>query len=233
MIYECENCETVLGPGLMSCPRCGQPFDEPVPDDATPDEAEETGAIVTPPALSLPPVELSPLAVPPVARRPSRLPKIAWRLTAVLAVSGLGWIAYPVVYPVALRLPLLRPPPTVILPAANVTTDKLPTDLAAHPGYAANMAEFVRSLRASGVEAQWPAFGSADTLLITPQTMVNGQRAEWTPHLYHELAQGVYANFVFRRYEAKFSDTDSTTCFIVVSDSSGNVVAADLMGNLQ
>ena len=224
---------TVLGPGLMSCPRCGNPFDEPVPDDATPDAAEEIVATVTPPAVSLPPVELPPLAVPPAARRPSRLPKLAWALAVVLALVGLGWAAYPFVSPFALRLPFLRPAPTVILPVANVTTDKLPTDLAAHPGYAANMAEFVRSLRASGVEAQWPAFGSADTLLITPQTVVNGQRAEWTADLYHELAQGVYANFVFRRYESKFSDTDSTTCFIVVSDSSGKVVAADLMGNLQ
>lgn len=119
------------------------------------------------------------------------------------------------------------------MPTTTDLSNGLPTDVAAHPTYAANMTAFVGSLRQTGVGAQWPAFGSNDTLLITPQTMVKGQRAEWNADLYHELAQGIYANFVFRRYESKFSDTDSTTCFVVVSDTSGKVVAVDLMGDLK
>lgn len=35
MIYECEQCEKPLSPGVVACPNCGEAFDEPVPLDAT------------------------------------------------------------------------------------------------------------------------------------------------------------------------------------------------------
>ncbi len=218
MIYECEQCEAVLGPGIISCPRCGQIFDEPVPLDALPEAGE---ASVTPSPT------VHPSMGPRAAQRPSRRPNIALSLAGLLILACAGWIGYRYV------LPASQPLSTVATSTAMMPSNPLPTDVAAHPGYAADMMTFVGKLRASGVQAQWPAFGSNDTLLITPQTMVNGQRAEWNADLYHALAQGVYGNFVFRRYESKFSDTDSTTCFVIVSDSSGKVVAADLMGNLE
>ncbi len=231
MIYECENCEAVLGSGLMSCPRCGHLFDEPVPDDALSDEAEEwveSALPVESPPLVLPSVEPPPVPPTRKTRRPLR---IVWSLAAALALAGLVWAG------VRFAAPLLITPPAsdseAVMPTTTDLSNGLPTDVAAHPTYAANMTAFVGSLRQTGVGAQWPAFGSNDTLLITPQTMVKGQRAEWNADLYHELAQGIYANFVFRRYESKFSDTDSTTCFVVVSDTSGKVVAVDLMGDLK
>ena len=36
MVYECEQCEEQLHPGGLFCHRCGQKFDAPVPEDATP-----------------------------------------------------------------------------------------------------------------------------------------------------------------------------------------------------
>jgi len=215
MIYECEHCETVLKAGMTACPRCAQAFDEPVPPDATP--ANPKGVAIAAPALPK-----------TRAKRPVRLPSMALWLIACLVLISLGWL-------LGTRynaLPHLAPPAPAGSEAAE-PANMLPTDLAAHVGYKKDMAGFVAKLRTTGVGAQWPAFGSNDTLLITPQAMVNGQRAAYNPDLYRELAQGVYANFVFRRYDSGFSDTDSTTCFVIVTNTSGQVVAADLMGNLQ
>lgn len=198
---------------MTACPRCGQAFDEPVPADATPAEAGKR-IVAVPPAPKA------------SAQRAVHLPKIALWLTASLTLMGLGWL---------LGVHHAAPPgPTLPAPApSTVPINNLPTDLAAHPGYKAGMSAFLSKLRGTGVGAQWPAFSDNDTLVITPQAVVNGQRAAYNPDLYRELAQGVYAHFVFCRYEAGFSDTDSTTCFVIVSDSSGRVVAADLMGNLE
>ncbi len=35
MIYECDKCDATLARGAMSCPQCGETFDEPVPMDAS------------------------------------------------------------------------------------------------------------------------------------------------------------------------------------------------------
>ncbi len=34
MIYECEQCGTALPPAAVACPKCGEAFEEPVPQDA-------------------------------------------------------------------------------------------------------------------------------------------------------------------------------------------------------
>ena len=34
MVYECEDCEGILLPGITTCPKCGTIFDEAVPQDA-------------------------------------------------------------------------------------------------------------------------------------------------------------------------------------------------------
>ncbi len=36
MVYECEQCAEQLHPNGRFCHRCGQKFDAPVPEDATP-----------------------------------------------------------------------------------------------------------------------------------------------------------------------------------------------------
>ena len=247
-VYECEECETALGPGWMACPRCGQPFDEPVPDDATlpQEEALEEERLETEspaeemlpvspsePDLFLPPSDLPlfprdlppPLKLPPPRSRPPcrmRLPRLAAAMLGIVTVLGLGWAG-------VRGFALLNPPS----PAPVVSALPPPlSDLRAHPAYASDMAAFVEKLRASGVAAQWPAFGGSDTLLITPPTVVGEQRAVWNADLYKQLAQGIYANFWEKRYETGFSDSDSTTCFVLVCDESGKIVAADLMGNV-
>lgn len=118
-------------------------------------------------------------------------------------------------------------------PAAPPPRVAVPSEMAAHPTYAADMTAFIGKLRASGLAAQWPAFGGSDTLLITPPALVGGQKAAWNQTLYQQLAQGAYGGFWERRYESGFSDSDSTTCFVLVCDSSGKIVAADLMGTVQ
>jgi len=213
MVYECEHCEAVLGPGLMACPRCGQAFDEPVPEDAI--LADEEGALLA----SLPQADLPPAR----PRCPVRFFRLASGALGILVLTGLGWLGVRVFAP-------LRPP----VPATVVRAPPAPlTESRAHPAYAADMTAFVRTLRASGVGAQWPAFGGSDTLLITPPTGVGGQRAGWNADLYKQLAQGIYASFWEKRYETGFSDSDSTTCFVLVCDQSGKVVAVDLMGNVE
>ena len=34
MVYECENCKTALPARVLNCPKCGEGFDKPVPQDA-------------------------------------------------------------------------------------------------------------------------------------------------------------------------------------------------------
>ena len=34
MVYECDQCGAALSPGIKSCPKCGEIFEHPVPDDA-------------------------------------------------------------------------------------------------------------------------------------------------------------------------------------------------------
>ena len=208
MIYECEHCETVLGPGLLSCPSCGKDFDDPVPDDALP-----------PDNALLPNDALLEEAEP--QRRRRQFPRV---LTAVIGVSllllALGWLARRTLIPV-------KEPTAAILPSVQLT------EMTLHPAYATDMAVFVDKLHASGIGAQWQAFGGSDTLIIIPPTSVKGQPAVWNAALYRQLAQGIYAGFWEKRYESGFSDSDSTTCFVFVCDESGKVTAVDLMGTVE
>ena len=240
MVYECENCETALGPGLLACPNCGEVFDEPVPPDATlPDHVDTAFAGSFPAALTDPEVQSEeewvsppPPSVPDapaikqpiqviIRRRVPGLPLLAAAMLGIILLVSLVWLG----------LRLFSPPtplPTIVstLPAPF-------TEMNEHPAYAGDMKTFVAKLHASGVDAQWPAFGSTDTLLVTTPTVVRGQQAAWNTNLYKQLAQGIYAGFWEKRYETGFSDSDSTTCFVLVSDGSGKIVAVDLMGTVQ
>ena len=214
MIYECDNCEAVLGPGLGACPFCGEVFDEPVPDDAVWD-----GPVAVAPVI----VEAAP-AAPPEAAPPStraghrRRPAAIGALFLLLGLGALGfrqWEARPIPVP-------------VVQPAARPLTD-----LAAHPEYASHMTALVQKLRATGVEAEWPAFGSDDVLLITPQARNAEPPAAWDRDMDRRLAQGVYGDFAQTRFESGFCDSDTTACFVLVTGAKGQVVAVDFMGDLK
>jgi len=212
MVYECDNCEAALAPGATVCPRCGQVFDEPVPADAL---LEWEAA---PPEAA--PVEVAPeVAAPPrrqISRRPHR-----WPEAATFLLAGLCWFGYRHwTAPAALK-PASAPAPV------------LQTDLAAHPDYMAHMTALVQTLRASGVEAEWPAFGSDDMLLVTPQVRIAEPPARWDADMNRRLAQGVYGHFAQTRFESGFCDTDTTACFVLVTNASGQVVAVDFMGDLE
>lgn len=186
-----------MAPGLIACPRCGQVFDEPVPDDAASLFREE--------------------ALPPTH---------SWRQTGIIAIlvavfGVLTWFGY-----------RHWPAPPAVTPFVMVLPAR-PTDLGAHPQYAANMVVFVQKLRLMGVGAQWPACRSNDVLLITPQVRVPEASTAWTADMYRRLAQGIYGQFAQNRYESGFSDTDTTACFVIVTSASGQVMAVDFMGNLQ
>lgn len=212
MVYECDNCEAALGPGLTVCPRCGQVFDEPVPADALWKEpapiavAEETAA---PPDLALSPR-------PPVRRKPRQWSPLA---TALLLL-GLVWLGY-------------RQWNAPAAPISSAPVPLLQTDLAAHPQYAAHMTALVAHLRAMGVGAEWPAFGSNDVLLITPQARAAEPPVAWDADTYRRLAQGIYGEFAQTRFESGFCDTDTTACFVLVTSASGQVAAVDFMGELR
>lgn len=219
MVYECDKCETALGPGLTVCPGCGQIFDDPVPDDARWDEsapAAVSEGIVepSPPAEAAPPEKAAPL-------HQRTNPRWARAAAAVLLLLGLGllgsrhWSSPPASKPV----PILTPRPSI--------------DLAAHPHYAANMEALVQKLRATGVGAEWPAFGSNDVLLITPQARAAELPVAWSADMSRRLAQGVYGDFAQTRFESGFPDTDTTACFVLVASASGQVVAVDFMGSLK
>lgn len=213
MLYECDNCEAALGPGLTACPRCGQIFDEPVPADALweePAPAAVAEEIAAPPDAALPPR-------PPVRRNPRR----GSPLTAALLLLGLVWLGYR-------QWNAPAAPEPVPLPAPRP-----PTDLAAHPQYAAHMTAFVERLRATGVGAEWPAFGSDDVLLVTPQARAAEPPMAWDTDMDRRLAQGIYGDFVLTRHEAGFPDTDAMACFVLVTGVSGQVVAVDFMGELK
>ncbi len=213
MIYECDNCQVALGPGLTACPRCGQVFDEPVPADAlweepAPDAGVETTA--EPPLLAE--------AAPPrqVSRRRRRWPQAA----ALLLLPGLGWLVY------SHRRAPVAPTPSAPVPI-------LQTDLAAHPQYAARMTAFVEHLRATGVGAEWPAFGGNDVLVVTPQARAAEPPVTWNADMDRRLAQGIYGEFALTRHESGFPDTEAMACFVLVTSASGQVVAGDFMGDLR
>lgn len=213
MVYECDNCEAALAPSLTACPRCGQVFDEPVPADALWDGpvpaavAEGTAA---------PPDVVTPLRLP-IRRKPRRWSPLA----AALLLLGLVWLGYR-------QWSLPAAPESVPLPAPRP-----PTDLAAHSQYAAHMTVLVQKLRATGVGAEWPAFGSNDMLLVTPQARVAEPPVAWDVDMDRRLAQGIYGEFAQTRFESGFCDTDTTACFVLVTSASGQVVAVDFMGDLK
>lgn len=216
MVYECENCAAALGPGLTVCPHCGQIFDEPVPDDALWDEA----TLVVPDSDLEAALPALADAAPPEAVRSPRLSR--WpRTAAVLLFLGLGWLGFrhwnAPAAPTTLVAPFPRPP----------------TDLAAHPHYATNMTALVQKLRAMGVGAEWPAFGSNDVLLVTPRTRAAELPMAWDADMDRRLAQGIYGDFAQTRFESGFPDSDTTACFVFVTNGSGKVMAVDFMGNLK
>lgn len=212
MVYECDNCEATLGPGLTVCPRCGQVFDEPVPADALweePAPAAVTEEIAAPPDIVTP-------SRPPVRRKPRPWPPLA---TALLLL-GLGWLGYR----------QWNAPPA---PISSAPVPALPTDLAAHPQYAAYMTAFVQELRATGVGAEWPAFGSNDVLVITPQARAAEPPTAWDTDMDRRLAQGIYGHFALTRFRSGFPEPDTTACFVLVTSASGQVMAVDFMGKLE
>ena len=236
MVYECETCETVLTPGLTACPHCGQAFDDPVPEDATTEippppsilgesESDSEAGLTPETVLSFPgspELGRGGLFVPllPVSRTP-RWKLWAKTVAAALLLAGAVWLGY--------RHWAAPSTPHPVVAALSIP----PTDLAAHPQYAANMTVFVQKLRAMGVEADWPAFSSNDMLRITPQPRAAEASAAWNRDMYRRLAQGIYGHFAQNRYEAGFSETDTTACFVIVTNASGQVMAVDFMGNLQ
>lgn len=225
MIYECDNCEAMLGPGLTVCPRCGEAFDEPVPADALwnqppfdalPEPDTLPDEVLGPPLLA----EAAPLEAAPLSgSKPSsrHLPPSA----VSLVLLGLCWLGFYYWGPPSTPVPVLAP-------AARPLTD-----LAAHPQYAANMTVLVQKLRATGVGAEWPAFGDNDVLLITPQARAAEPPMTWDADMNRRLAQGVYGSFALTRHESGFADGDTTACFVVVTGASGQVVAVDFMGRLE
>jgi len=202
IIYECEHCETALGPGLIACPNCGQDFDEPVPGDVVLTEEPN-----------------QPKADAPRLRK--RPPLIPAAILGVIVLVGVGWFGLHSFVPVKAPVTAATPPPVIL------------TEMSMHPAYAAHMTAYLGKLRGSGMGAQWPAFGGSDTLLIIAPPLVKGQTAAWSETQLKQLAQGVYAGFWENRYETGFSDSDSTTCFVLVSDASGRIAAVDLMGTVQ
>ncbi len=202
IVYECEHCETALGPGLIACPSCGQNFDEPVPGDAV--LLEEPNP---------------PKADAPKSRK--RSPLIPAVILGITVLTGVGWFGRRSFVPIKAPVTAAAPSPFIL------------TEMTMHPAYAAHMTAYLGKLRGSGMGAQWPAFGGSDTLLIIAPPPVKGQAAAWSDTQLKQLAQGVYAGFWENRYETGFSDSDSTTCFVLVSDASGRIAAVDLMGTVQ
>ena len=217
MVYECETCEAVLGPGLTVCPRCGQVFDEPVPADALWDDvvavvSEERAA---PPLLE---EALPEAAAPPRPRSRRRWPRAAAAVLVLLVGVWLGYHSWDrAAPPKPVSVPIPRPP----------------TDLEAHPQYAARMTALLEELRATGVGAEWPAFGSNDTLVVTPQARPAEPSVTWDTDSYRRLAQGIYGHFAMTRFEAGFPEPDTQACFVIVTSASGEVVAVDFMGDLK
>ena len=225
MIYECDNCEATLGPGMTACPRCGELFDEPVPDDAQwdgPDPVAVAVGVAEPPVsteAAAPEVVTPPEAVtPPRLRASPRWPRIFAAASLLLGSFWLGFHYW--------NLP--SAPEPVFIPASAPLSD-----LAAHPQYAANMTALVRKLRETGVGAEWPAFGSDDVLLITPQARAAEPPVTWDVDMDRRLAQGIYGEFAQTRFESGFPDGDTTACSVLVTGATGRVVAVDFMGRVE
>ncbi len=219
MIYECDNCEAALGPGLTVCPRCGQVFDDPVPDDALWDEPAPT-VVFEVPVESPDSVEAS--AAGFVTRSGPKRRSRGLPLGVVsLFLLGLCWLG-------SRDWVERSASPAVLIPAPRP-----PTDLAAHPQYVVNMTALVQKLRATGVGAVWPAFGSDDVLLITPLARAAEPPVAWDADMDRRLAQGIYGDFAQTRFESGFPDGDTTACFVLVTGATGQVVAVDFMGNLE
>ena len=95
------------------------------------------------------------------------------------------------------------------------------------------MTALVQKLRATGAEAEWPAFGSDDILLITPQARGAEPPVAWDRDMDRRLAQGVYGDFAQTRFESGFPDGDTTACFVLVTGARGKVMAVDFMGQVE
>ena len=94
------------------------------------------------------------------------------------------------------------------------------------------MTALVQKLGSTGVGAEWPAFGSDDMLIITPQARAAEPPVTWDVDMSRRLAQGVYGEFAQTRFESGFPDRDTTACFVVVTGTTGQVVAVDFMGRV-
>lgn len=67
MVYQCEKCEAALPPGVLSCPKCGDTFEEAVPQDA---EIPNRGWQAKPEALVSPSVASTSSVYSPVTPEP-------------------------------------------------------------------------------------------------------------------------------------------------------------------
>lgn len=71
MDYECDQCGAVLAPGTNFCPKCGQKFDQPVPE-TSPSEAPPPSYTPPPQPATTPPP--SPAFAPPYQQPYSQVP---------------------------------------------------------------------------------------------------------------------------------------------------------------
>lgn len=70
MVYECDECGTALPASLMTCPGCGEAFDERVPADAV--LPEEIRTSLTPVPTLLPAAHVKPLPLSAAQSGPAR-----------------------------------------------------------------------------------------------------------------------------------------------------------------
>jgi hypothetical protein len=92
MVYECDQCSAALPPGVTTCPKCGEQFDDAVPSDAEVPRKGFSPAVSTPSPVVAPQPQPTPIPTAPssaVSKAPSSGFSFVRVLVALPIVLGL------------------------------------------------------------------------------------------------------------------------------------------------
>lgn len=227
MIYECEECGSTLTAGILACSKCGQVFDEAVPQDAeAPKRGWQSKSLTT---SSLPSVQLTASAPSSATASPPEVGQSSsnnsdreyWQNKAKQIERQLGKATQAALASSYIKRLKQKPlffgigfVALILLFVVLVRPHTNAYVFDQHPMYQANMASFTDVARSHQIDYTWPYEGHEDRLGIVYHPYSYGSNSSQLPSK-HDLDIAAITGrlgFCAIRYRSGFTPEEAMRC---------------------